>query len=224
MSDSIPLAATLRDRIAQLIRTQILSGDLADDSRIDLDALAEQFGSSRTPVREALIQLSHDGLVEILPRRGIRVRGMSIDTIRDNFDVFGGLFGLAADWATRRADPDLVPCLRRFEGALEPHPQSERLVVENWQFHRAINKACGSERLIAMISQLSRTMPDGYFEMIPEQAEVSVCEHRALVDAIASGDNALARSLAEEHIRAAGDRMVARLELKSAAPQPAVGE
>jgi DNA-binding GntR family transcriptional regulator len=208
-------AATLRDRIAQDLRDRILAGLLEDGSKLDLDEMAEAFGSSRTPVREALIQLSHDGLVEIIPRRGARVRGMALQDIRDNFDVFGALSGIAAEWATRRCGPELAEQLRRIDDALKPMSPAAELVEGNWAFHREINRACGSPRLIAMIGQLSRTMPAGYFNVIPEQADISVHEHRELLDAIGSGRSGEARRLAEEHVRKAGEQMIAHLERRA---------
>lgn len=207
-----PFAATLRDRIAQEVRDQILSGALPNDHKIEIDELASQFGSSRTPVREALIELSHQGLVEIIPRRGAKVTGMSTATIRDNFNVFGGLSGLAAEWTTMRATPELVERLREIVAATGPDASRETLIESNWRLHREINRHCGSDRLITLIAQLSSTMPASYFNLIPEQVQISLREHEDLVNAIARGDAAGARFLAEHHLRQAGEQMVKRIE------------
>lgn len=205
-------AATLRDRIAQQLRDQILSGVLPNNSKIGIDELAAQFGSSRTPVREALIELSHQGLVEIVPRRGATVTGMSVDTVRDNFNVFGGLSGLAAEWTTMRADAEVTARLRAIIDEAGPDMTPEALIENNWRLHREINRNCGSDRLIALIGQLSSTMPASYFNLIPEQVQISLREHADLVNAIARGDAAGARFLAEHHLRQAGEQMVRRIE------------
>jgi DNA-binding GntR family transcriptional regulator len=210
-----PFAATLRDRIAQQVRDRILSGVLPNNSKIEIDELAAEFGSSRTPVREALIELSHQGLVEIIPRRGARVTGMSIETVRDNFNVFGGLSGLAAEWTTMRATPELITRLNTVHAEVGPHSTDEQLIKVNWRLHREINRACGSDRLIALIGQLSSTMPATYFTLIPEQVEISQREHQDLINAIGRGDAAGARFLAEHHIRHAGEQMVERIEAAS---------
>ncbi|GAB3457976.1 GntR family transcriptional regulator [Actinophytocola sediminis] len=212
MPERSSFAATLRDRIAQQVRDQILSGVLPNNSKIGIDELAAQFGSSRTPVREALIELSHQGLVEIIPRRGATVTGMSTDTIRDNFNVFGGLSGLAAEWTTMRANADLIARLRAIVDETGPDTPPEKLIEHNWRLHQEINRNCGSDRLIALIAQLSSTMPASYFTLIPEQAQISLREHDDLVNAIARGDAAGARFLAEHHVRQAGEQMVRRIE------------
>lgn len=207
-----PFAATLRDRIAQQVRDQILSGVLPNDCKIGIDELATQFGSSRTPVREALIELSHQGLVEIIPRRGAKVTGMSTATVIDNFNVFGGLSGLAAEWTTMRATPELTDRLRVIVAGTGPDTSPETLIESNWHLHREINRHCGSDRLITLIAQLSSTMPASYFNLIPEQVQISQREHEDLVNAIARGDAAGARFLAEHHVRQAGEQMVKRIE------------
>ena len=80
----------------------MLTGRLRPGDRLDLDEITEEFGISRTPVREALLELSYEGLVTVTPRSGITVVGISPEDAVDNFAVLAALAGKAAEWATSR--------------------------------------------------------------------------------------------------------------------------
>ena len=73
------IGGTVRDRAASELRDRILTGRLQPGARIDLDEITREFGTSRTPVREALLELSYEGLVAVNPRSGITVIGMTPD-------------------------------------------------------------------------------------------------------------------------------------------------
>lgn len=206
-------AVTLRDRITHELYERILLGEIKRGERLDLDRLAEEFGSSRTPVREALIQLSHDGLVNLSPRRSVVVLGLSPEAVRDNYFMLGELSGLAAELCTRQMTPEVMAHLRELnEDVIRAKAAGgSDLVAANWNFHRGIHRSAGSERLLSMLHQLARLVPTTYLELIPERIEVSVPEHEALLALMAEGDHSAARTLACEHVRNAGDVMVERL-------------
>lgn len=216
-------SATLRTRIAHELREDVLLGHLPAGTTLGLEELAEQFGSSRTPVREALIELEHDGLVEITPRAGVRVIGIGSRELLDNFSLFAALTGVAAEWGTRRMTGERLARIRQLGERVEadaagPH---EDLVTANWLFHREINHAAQSQRLCSLLRRTCRVVPVRFFELIPDQAEITRREHRHLVDAIAAGDSRRARDLAEAHVARAGDLLAARLA-DGAAGNPAV--
>ena len=83
------ISGTVRERAARELRDRILTGALPAGSRVDLDAITEEFATSRTPVREALLELSFEGLVEVAPRSGITVIGISPDDVLDSFTILG---------------------------------------------------------------------------------------------------------------------------------------
>ena len=86
--------------------TASLPGPCPPASRVDLDAITEEFATSRTPVREALLELSFEGLVQVAPRSGITVIGISPDDVLDSFTILGVLTGQAAAWAAERIEPE----------------------------------------------------------------------------------------------------------------------
>ena len=96
----------MRAQAADELRDRILTGRLQPGDRLDLDRLTAEFGISRTPVREALLELSYEGLVAITPRSGIAVVGITPQDAVDNFAVLAALAGKAAEMATARITPD----------------------------------------------------------------------------------------------------------------------
>jgi DNA-binding GntR family transcriptional regulator len=213
MSVRNPIGGTVRARAASELRDRILTGRLAPGARIDLDGLTQEFGTSRTPVREALLELSYEGLVAVNPRSGITVLGITPEDAIDNFAVLAALEGKAAEWATERITDAQLAELRSLADAIF---EDGDVVAANQRFHRALNLASGSPRLLTFLRQAVRVVPTSYFELFPEQEHRSRKEHAALIDAIASGDGAAARTLAEAHVLAAGATLRDWLRAQSA--------
>src|SRR5919199_3831657 len=111
---SLGIGRTVRARAAQELRTRILTGALAPGTRLDLDALTVEFGASRTPIREALLELSYEGLVEVAPRSGVTVIGLSPRDVLDNFAILGALAGKAAEWAAARITGEDLSLIRHL--------------------------------------------------------------------------------------------------------------
>lgn len=204
MSDFKMIGGTVRQRAATELRDRILTGRLRAGGRLDLDQVAAEFGTSRTPVREALLELSYEGLVAVTPRSGITVLGITPEDAIDNFAVLATLSGKAAEWATGRVSPQQLAELRQLAEAIIG---AEDVVEANGRFHRALNMASGSRRLLTFLRQAVRVVPASYFELFPEQEQRSRQEHAALLDAIEGGDSQAARSIAEAHVLDAGEAL-----------------
>ena len=144
MSDFKSIGGTVRARAASELRDRILTGRLRPGARLDLDLVTREFGTSRTPVREALLELSYEGLVEVAPRSGITVIGITPEDAVDNFAVLAALAGKAAEWATARITPDQLAELHELAAAIAV---ATDVVEANRRFHRALNLASGSPRL-----------------------------------------------------------------------------
>jgi DNA-binding GntR family transcriptional regulator len=213
MSDFKAIGGTVRARAATELRDRILTGRLPAGTRIDLDDLTKQFGTSRTPVREALLELSYEGLVAITPRSGITVLGITPEDAVDNFAVLAALVGKAAEWATARITPEQLAELHTLADAIF---DADDVVAANNRFHRALNLASGSPRLLTYLRQAVRAMPASYFELFPEQERRSRTEHAALLEAISRGDAAAARTIAEAHVLDAGAALGDWLRAKAA--------
>lgn len=202
----LALGGTVRDRVARELRSQILLGQRAPGDRIDLDALAEEFGTSRTPIREACLELAHDNLIRMVPRSGVTVIGVSVVDLRDNFALMASLSGLAAGWAATRATEDDLLAIHEHRGAVAAAIRMGRdPSVENYDFHRSINRASHSPRLAVLIAQTARLFPDNFFHSVPEQIPCSLAEHDAIMRALDQHDAALARRVTESHFTQAAD-------------------
>ena len=209
---NVDIAGTVRERAARELRDRILTGALPGGTRLDLDAITKEFATSRTPVREALLELSYDGLVRVAPRSGITVIGISPADVLDSFTILGVLTGQAAAWAAQRVTPDGVERLRALAADVETHSGEGGIVGANWRFHREIHHAAHSRRLLAQIRQAVRVVPTNFFAMFPEHEHNALEEHEALVSALADGDAEKARDIAERHVVDAGHSLADRLQ------------
>ncbi|KPM56224.1 GntR family transcriptional regulator [Frankia sp. R43] len=221
------LGATARDRVADVLRDEIMTGQLRPGSRLDLDDTAYRLGTSRTPIREACLALQHEGLVRIAPRSGITVVGLSRRDVEDNFALISMLSGAAAAWAAQRISASQLAQVRRLAGDVRHAvEQGGDPRTANFCFHRAINRASDSVRLIALIRQTGRIVPWSFFDLVPEQVGCALREHDDIVDALAAGNAARARRVSEEHVINAGELLVARMfdaEPGGTGPAPSTG-
>jgi DNA-binding GntR family transcriptional regulator len=197
MSDFKSIGGTVRARAATELRDRILTGRLRPGARLDLDEITKEFGTSRTPVREALLELSYEGLVEVTPRSGITVIGITPEDAVDNFAVLAALAGKAAEWATSRITDEQLAELHELARAIDG---ADDVVDANRRFHRAVNLASGSPRLLTYLRQAVRVVPVSYFRLFPEQEQTALREHAELLDAIGRGDAVAARTITEAHV------------------------
>ncbi|HXV02212.1 MAG TPA: GntR family transcriptional regulator [Gaiellaceae bacterium] len=227
----------LVDRLAGEIQARVLSGATPVGTRLRQEALADEFGVSRTPVREALRQLQASGLVELLPNRGAVVRGPSAREIREAYEVRAELEGLAAELAAERiSDRDLrrlQEAQRLFQDAVEtliarrarrrePWKDESLWVQANDLFHQAILDASANVRLADTIADLHRSFPRNLtwaaLSRSSRLLEENVKQHQAVLDAIERRDPAEARRSMVEHVRSAGELVTLHFEQASAPP------
>ena len=203
------IGGTVRARAAEELRNRILTGGIAPGTRLDLDALTVEFGASRTPIREALLELSYEGLVDVAPRSGVTVIGLSPRDVLDNFAILGTLAGKAAEWAAARITDDELDHIRQLSLAVH---HGDDLVAANWQFHRAVHRASGSPRIVTLIRQTVGVVPTNFFDVFPDQEQHSTADHDEIVAALARRDGAAARTAAERHVTDAGVALARFLE------------
>ncbi|MPZ25610.1 MAG: FCD domain-containing protein [Micromonosporaceae bacterium] len=192
------------------VRRMLFSGLSRPGARIDQDSLARQFGISRVPVREALIVLEGEGLVEHYARRGYFVASITRDDVRDHYAVYGAVAGLAARRAASMVTPETLAELTDLVTQMEQADADQAEL--NFRFHRAINLAGGSRRLAAVLRNLVDTIPGGFFEGATGWPERARQHHRDILEALRRGDADAAAQLVEDHLSASGDYAVALLE------------
>jgi DNA-binding GntR family transcriptional regulator len=220
ISDIKLISSTVRAQAADEIRDRILTGRLRPGDRLELDSLSAEFGTSRTPVREALLELSYEGLVSITPRSGMSVVGITPSDAVDNFAILAALVGKAAELATERITATELSELVDLAGAVEG---ASDVVGANRRFHRALNQAARSPRLLTYLRQAVRVVPGNYFALFPEQEQRALREHAALLEAMGRGDGASARALAERHVLEAGEALGGWLATLAGQSAPGAG-
>ena len=204
----------LAEDVARIVRRRIFDGTYTAGTYVRLDHLAEGLGISVTPVREALLELKAEGLLEQQPRRGFVVRPVTVRDIADVSDVQAYLGGeLAARAAAGITDVQLDE-LASIQSDLEAAyaaDDGEQAVRLNHEFHRAINVAADSPKLAQLMSQVTRYVPESVFPTIAGWPDESNRHHRRLLDALARRDKALARTAMSQHLVAGAAPLIEHL-------------
>ena len=213
------LESTKADDIAGLIEEAIVSGELIPGSVLRQEQLSDRFGVSRTPVREALRRLAALGLVSFEPNRGVRVRTLSRDDLREAFLVRAELEALVTEEAARKMTPatleELEECEKRFARLTrevrshEPGGNRRALMGEwmraNHAFHDVLYRVAELPYVESVAKSARRTFSgptvwapvDDELEALYERNQA---EHRAIRQALTAGSVAGARELAHEHV------------------------
>jgi DNA-binding GntR family transcriptional regulator len=193
------------ERVYRTLRSRILDNALPPGHQALEQAIALELGVSRTPVREALIRLHNEGLVEVVPRHGMRVLPVSPDDMAEIYAILTSLESLAAELAAKRR-PDtrelapLEAACREMEAALAADDLDAWAKADE-RFHLQLVSLCGNRRLAEVVinfwdrAHRARMVT---LRMRPRPAN-STREHRAVVKAIREGDAAKARDLHRAH-------------------------
>jgi DNA-binding GntR family transcriptional regulator len=216
-----PLTRTASSVAMELIREAIVDGRLAPGQRLKEVQLANELGISRTPIREALLLLQAEGLVDAAPNRGSTVRAYDVRELQDMYELRAVLEGHAARRAagrvTEAALDELTASCGRFAEHLADFEAGGRvteLVKENGIFHEMVLDAAVSERLAGMVRQVvvAPLVYRSYIWYSAEQARLSHQAHVQLVNALERRDGDRADAIMREHVFHGRDVLVARLE------------
>lgn len=190
------------------LRDYIVAGHLADGARIPERLLCERFGVSRTPLREALKVLAAEGLVELLPNRGARVRTLSEADLRELFDVMGGLEALAGRLACERITEAEFAEIERVHHEMYRHylrRDMQGYFACNQAIHRMIVEAAGNATLAATYAGISgRIRRVRYSANLVRERDrwgEAMREHEAMLDALRRRDGAELAEVLFGHLR-----------------------
>ena len=203
-------AATRADGIRQAIEQDIFQGVLRPGSRLDEVGLAERFGLSRTPVREAIMQLVHSGLVVKVPRQGAVVAPLDLHRMVQMFEVMSEVEGLCARYAARRMSADEKASLSALHGQSEAMRAERRLddyYTVNRAFHEAVYRGSHNEVLVDMARTLfARLAPYRRYQLNhPDRVDGSFDEHGRVVEAILAADPEAAQAAMRKHVTIQAD-------------------
>jgi DNA-binding GntR family transcriptional regulator len=194
---------TLREKIVETIRSAIVNGQLPAGTRVAEPDLADRFGISRTPIREAFRQLESEGFITVIPRKGAVVASFSAKDVSDFYDLKALLEGYAARCAalvlTEKDLSKMEAVNRQMEAAAAKKDLRKVLFLHN-EFHDIFLKACGNEKLHSIIQGM--VMQFQRFRLVlamPGKIEGSVNQHQEIIEAFRKKDGSLAETLVQKN-------------------------
>lgn len=215
----------LYQEVAERLRQRIFAHELTPGTWIDEQKLAEQYGISRTPLREALKVLASEGLVELKPRRGCYVTEISRRDLDDLFPLIAMLEGRCAAEAVSKAKPADIAALKQIHEALEKAAHDERIEAffeANQEFHRKVQELSGNRWLLQVIQDLRKVLKLSRMHSLSLEGRLqqSLDEHRLIMAAIAGGDAKRAEQLMHDHLLS-GREALAKMEAVAASTKAA---
>lgn len=200
----------LSEEVASYVREAIMAGEYAPGQPVRAEALGDTLEVSATPVREALQALRVEGFLDLVPRKGFTVAELSADDIRDIFAAHALIAGELAARAASNASPEALEqldALHREILEVAGAGNIELLEQKNYEFHRAVYKASGSERLRWALGTFAKYAPRSFYADISGWSDATVNEHDAVLDALRARDVHSAREAMQQHIRNSGEAL-----------------
>jgi len=202
----------LYEEVAERLRQRIFSHELPPGTWIDEQALAEDYGISRTPLREALKVLASEGLVTLKPRRGCYVTELSGGDIQEIFPIIAMLEGRCAFEATQKATPADVARLQAIQDILEKAAATTNIPAyfeANQNFHLTLWEIAGNRWLLQVIQDLRKVLKLTRYQSLSVDGRLkkSMEEHRELLAAITAKDPDLAEKVMKSHLIAGSEAM-----------------
>jgi DNA-binding GntR family transcriptional regulator len=204
------------DRVYAALRERIVAGEIPPNERLHQEALAEELGVSRTPLREALARLAADGLVELAPNRGARVASVRAEDMEAAYEARLHLEPAAAALAARRAEPaDLKSMRQTVADHRKAVDDLRRAFLANRAFHLAVVEAAHNPYMLRFAETLwgGRAAMQFYLTQPepPSFIATGADDHEGILEAIAAEDSRSAQKLMRDHIVAASDLLSAYL-------------
>ncbi|MFQ6039108.1 MAG: GntR family transcriptional regulator, partial [Candidatus Aminicenantales bacterium] len=176
---------SLKDQVYEYLQDQLESGALRPGSVINIEETSRRLGISRTPLRDALLQLEMEGFVSIFPRRGVVVNHLTLQDIRNYYEIIGALESTAMHGAFEKIKKTHLQRMHALNDAMEEAIAADdfnRYYRNNLKFHQVFLKLCGNENLIHIVHTLKKRLYDFPRQegFVKEWEEASIREHREL--------------------------------------------
>jgi DNA-binding GntR family transcriptional regulator len=197
---------TAKETVFQILKERIMRQELRAGDALPEAALAHSLGVSRTPVREAILQLQKEGLVEVIPNRGAYVTFITLRELKNVMQLLQILEGAAVELAFEHLDMNRLKALERELVSLKergPGVSHEETSKPGMQVHDLILQSCGNEKIFRTTSNIReqiRALSRTAIKKIPGRALESVEEHLKIIRAINAGDRSAAKSATLEHL------------------------
>jgi DNA-binding GntR family transcriptional regulator len=196
---------------ADIMRDMILVGELKPGQQVTHEEMSSRLGVSTMPIREALLRLSHEGFIDGRQNRSFRVVPTSRDDVQDIYWMHAVLSGELAARACRNDAAGVAGELESINACWDglPTGASARPYEElNWEFHRVLNLAARSPKLLVLLRHTIRFIPDHFYTLLPEWNELSRVGHRRIAAAMRKADPKQVEEEAVAHVRDAGNLLI----------------
>jgi len=206
LMDRLPKRINLRDQIYDILKKRIILKEIGSGEKINEEELARALGVSRTPIRETLLRLEHEGIVKIIPRRGAFVVSQSITEVIDLLQVREVLEGLVVRLATEKMDRGLLDrirhCLNKVSSDEHDPNRLLKYTPADIEFHALLLQACDNELLKSMMERVNANLQMVRLRTValPGRPEQTVREHFEIVAAIEKGAATQAEKLMRKHV------------------------
>ncbi len=196
---------SLREQVYDYLKEAMQLGRIEPGTTLNLNALEEEIGISRTPLRDALLQMAAEGFVEILPRRGIRLIPLTLERIRDHYEILAALEGTALRNSTERLTAEAVDNMEQLNGGMQAalaRDDFDAFYQLNLEFHECWLDLSSNQELKRTVRILKQRLYDfprrsGF---VKEWEENSTKEHAKILAFLRDGDvNAAADYVRDVH-------------------------
>jgi DNA-binding GntR family transcriptional regulator len=192
-----------------------MSGQLRPGEFIRLDAVAQQLGTSVTPVREALVLLRGEGMVRLIPRRGYVVSPLSRQDVEDLFEMQAYIGAEIVARAAARIDEATLAALaahnRELQAAIRAKDSASIMRCE-YEFHRTLNAAADSRKLAYMLNNATKYLPQRFYGADAQWRNAAANDHKIILEALRARDGDAARASVISHVRDGKQRLIEHLD------------
>lgn len=183
---------SLKEQVYEYLREQMRRGEIMPGSAIDMEETSNKLGVSKTPLRDALLQLEMEEFVTILPRRMVVVNSLTKDDIRNYYEIVGSLESMAMLKAFERLKASDIEAMQKLNAGMKDAIAANDFDLyyeRNLAFHNTFLNLCGNDSLVKLVNNLKKRLydfprPKGF---VKEWEESSILEHQALIDLLRKG-------------------------------------
>lgn len=212
---------TAQERVEEILRQAILRGELSPGEPLVLEDLSAQLGVSRTPIREAMRALASEGLIDMDSFRSAAVHTPTLEEAREIYDLRLVLDPIAVRRAVERITPDEIETAQAIHETMLETDDLGEWVDANREFHRVLQQAASSDRLLGMIDSLRNSAAmQVALSLKAEGSQVAQAnaDHEKILQAFRDRDADAAVRLTEDHLRNTLE-VIERYEAELAAQQ-----
>jgi DNA-binding GntR family transcriptional regulator len=193
---------SLKEQVYEYLREQMRTGAILPGSAIDMEETSKKLGVSKTPLRDALLQLEMEDFVTIRPRRMVVVNALAEKDIRNYYEVIGALESMALLKAFNGLKPADIDRMQALNDAMRRAIEAndfDGYYDKNLAFHNVFLGLCGNDSLVKLVNNMKKRLYDfprakGF---VKEWEESSILEHQALLELVRTGRS----QAAANHIR-----------------------